>query len=269
MGLPLNDRNRKSMAQHGFVMMMLPLRIIQTTTGQGESEGLGNVLVTVSFLRTLRRANARNCDWVHDPNLDMSALKQVAGQRLRQTRCYDAAAATMEAARDLPEEEREVISQNAMLMLLSETEDCSIPEEESEEFTSVSEDEMEEEMDEDTDVIFDSLSDEGSTSLLQQEQSPWANAILRTTITAGRHVGWDIGLWVGMFLLMIVWGILCGFLMEFIRRALRWMRCSILYREPSCYGAPPPNWFRHVIRAGCTVAGAFFGFADTFEFALR
>merc|ERR1719162_578202 len=129
-------------------------------------------------------------------------------------------------------------------------------------------------MDEDTDVIFDSLSDEGSTSLLQQEAAtPWANAILRTTIGAGRllggYRGGDVGLWVGMFLLMIVWGILCGFLMEFIRRALRWMRCSILYREPSCYGAPPPNWFRHVIRAGCTVAGAFFGFADTFEFALR
>jgi len=40
MGLPLNDRNRKSMAQHGFVMMMLPLRIIQTTTGKRESLSL-------------------------------------------------------------------------------------------------------------------------------------------------------------------------------------------------------------------------------------
>jgi len=177
----------------------------------------------------------------------------------------------VEAARDFPEEEREVAARDAMLILLSEADDCSIPEEESEGFSSVSEGAMDEDIDEDTDAIMDVLSDEGATSLLQMEQSPFAEVILGFTIRAERFVGGyrgqGIGLWVGMFLLMIVWGIICGYLMEFIRRAIRWIRCNISGGDEMCFGAPPAAWFRHVITAGCTAAGVFLGFSDTLEWA--
>lgn len=247
-----------------------------------QAEGMRSVMATVSFLRTLRRANSRNCEWIHDPNLDMSALRQVAGQQLRQSRCYAEANATMEAARDSSAAEREAVTQNAMLILLSDAEDCSIPEEDSKEMnavSAVSEDEMEEEIDADTDSIFDSLSDEGSASLLQLEQSPFSYTILpfvdrigRLLGATSRNTGGDIVLFVGMFLIMICWGILCGFLMEFIRQALRWIRCSMSSGDDTafeaCSGAPPASWFRHVVRAGCTAVGAFLGLSDVFGYAL-
>lgn len=239
-----------------------------------QSEGVRSVLVTVSFLRTLRRANARSCDWLNDPNIDMSALKQLASTQLQQSRCYDVASATVEAARDLSEEEREIISRNAMLILVSESDDCSIVEEseESEEFNSEPEDEMEEVLDEDTDLIYDALSAEGSPSLLQEGQSPFANTIMPFMTGLGRAiggmVGGDIGLAVGIFILMIIWGVLCGYLMEFIRRAIRWIRCSMTGGDETCFGAPPAAWFRHVVRGGCTLIGGYFGFSDAFGWAL-
>jgi len=170
----------------------------------------------------------------------------------------------MQDAQNLPEEQREVVARNAMLILLSERDDCSIAEE-SEEFNSVSEDEMEEEMeeemDEDTDLIFDSLSEEGSTSLLQKGQ--WPSEIIMPI--TGALFGSNLGTWIGLFILMILWGILCGFLMEMIRRALRWMRCSISGGDEKCFGAPPAAWFRHVVKGGCAVIGALMGVEDMFR----
>jgi len=248
----------------------LQTRFQNQQTRMVQSEGMRSVLVTVSFLRTLRRANARSCDWMQDPNLDVSALTQVASTQLRQSRCYDAATATIQVAQDLPEEEREAIARNAMLILLSDSEDCSITEE-SEEFNSESEDEMEEEMDEETDLIFDSLSEEGSTSFLQEGQSPFSNTVMPFVLRIGRMVGGyrggDVALFVGIFILMIIWGIFCGYLMEFIRRALRWIRCSISGGDETCFGAPPAAWFRHVVRGGCVAIGAFMGFGDAMGWA--
>jgi len=170
----------------------------------------------------------------------------------------------------MSEEEQEVVTRNAMLILISDSEDCSITEE-SEEFNSVSEDEMEEEMDEDTDLIFDSLSEEGSTSLLQDGQSPVSMAVMPFVtwigIMIGGVQGQGVALYVGMFLLMIIWGIFCGFLMEFIRRALRWIRCSISGGDETCFGAPPAAWFRHVVTGGCVAIGAVMGFSDTLGYA--
>jgi len=250
----------------------LQTRFQNQQTRMVQSEGMRNVLVTVSFLRTLRRANARSCDWVHDPNIDMSALKQVASTQLQQSRCYDAASATVEAARDLSEDEREVVSRNAMLILLSENDDCSINEDSDDGFNPEPEDEMEEALDEDTDLIYDALSEEGSPSLLQEGQSPVASTIMPFMIRLGRmiggYAGGDIALWVGMFIVMIIWGILCGYLMEFIRRALRWIRCSMTGGDETCFGAPPAAWFRHVVRGACVVIGGFFGFGDVFGWAM-
>ena len=184
----------------------LQTRFQNQQTRMVESEGMRSVLVTVSFLRTLRRANARSCDWIHDPNLDLSALKEVASTQLRQSRCYDEATATIQVAQDLPEEEREVIARNAMLILISDSEDCSITDE-SEEFDSVSEEETEEQMDEDTDLIFDSLSEEGSTSLLQKGQ--WPSEIIMPI--TGALFGSNLGTWIGLFILMILWASSVGF----------------------------------------------------------
>jgi hypothetical protein len=80
-----------------------------------------SVFASISMLRTLRRANARNCSFIHDSDLDTSGVSQFAVASLRQSPCYDAANAAMLAAQDVPEEEREDAMASAMLMLLSST----------------------------------------------------------------------------------------------------------------------------------------------------
>merc|ERR550537_1260965 len=112
----------------------------------------------------MRRANARNCSFVSDPDLDTSEMSRFAAASLRQSPCYEAATAAMADAPNLPEEEREDAMGSAMVMLLSST--CTAEAQEEPELSSPTEEHIEEEIDFETDQILHELSAESGSSLL-------------------------------------------------------------------------------------------------------
>lgn len=209
-----------------------------------------SVLASVSTLRTLRRANARNCSFIHDPDLDMSGLSQLAAASLRQSPCYEAANATMAAAQSLPAEEREDAMASAMVMLLSST--CTAESQQEPELNSPTEDEMEEDMDESTDQILDELTAQSESSLLQTNN--------------GYIIPASVTFVIGCILFGLALAVLCGYLMQFIWRALKWVGCAITRggADPSaCYEEEAPVWLRYLLTGGsaalCAVGGFYGG----------
>jgi hypothetical protein len=206
-----------------------------------------SVFASVSTLRTLRRANARNCSFVHDPDLDMSGLSQLAAASLRQSPCYEAANSAMAAAQDLPAEEREDSMASAMVMLLSST--CTAEPQEEPELSSPTEEEMEEDIDESTDQILDDLTTQSQSSLLQTSN--------------GFIISADVTLIVGWILLGLALAVFCGYVMQFIWRALKWVGCAITGGGSSCYEEEAPRWLRYLLTGGsaalCLYGGAIAG----------
>lgn len=83
-------------------------------------EHTGVLIQSITLLRTLRRANAKKCDWVENGDVDVAAASDLAGRYLRGNPCYEQAFAAMRYADSHPEEEREEAMQEAMAILSSE-----------------------------------------------------------------------------------------------------------------------------------------------------
>lgn len=224
-------------------------RFQQQQSGLAERSpgSMRSVFASISTLRTLRRANARNCSFIHDPDLDTSGVSQFAVASLRQSPCYDAANAAMQAAQDVPEEEREDAMASAMLMLLSST--CTAEYQEQPELSSPAEDQMEEDMDESTDQILEELSAQSESSLLQTN--------------SGYVIGFGVTWIIGWVLFGLILAVLCGYLMQFVWRALKWVRCAVSGGGDVCYEEEAPTWLRYVLTGGsaalCGAAGVFGG----------
>jgi len=203
-----------------------------------------SMFASISILRTLRRANARNCSFVSDPDLDMSEVSQFAAASLRQSPCYEAATAAMAVAQNLPAEEREDAMGSAMVMLLSST--CTVESQEEPELSSPTEEQIEEEVDLETDQILDELSAQSGSALLQTNFIPFEVAFI---------LGW------------IFWGVViavaCGYLMMFIWRALKWLRCAMIHGGSACLEEEAPTWLRYILTGGsaalCVAGGAYGG----------
>jgi len=193
-----------------------------------QSEGMQEVVAMVAFMRTLRRANAWDCDWLHDPDLDMSVVAQFARTQLRQSPCFETANATFTAAQDLPTDEHDVAHRDAMLILLSEN--CTVPEVQAETQPEVapSDDEVEEEIDETTDdILYELTSQSDTSSLLQQEILP----ILML-----------VPFFIPFLVVTVIVAISCGMVLQLIRKALLWIWCSIIGGNEACTTVAPMTW---------------------------
>lgn len=241
-----------SSAAWGRSCESLESRFTHRSANLAEMEGAKAFVGSVSMLRTLRRANARNCSWVTSAEVDVSGIAGLARNYLKQAPCYNQATAAMEAAQNLPEEECESAMEDALVMLLSPN--CSTEVSEAPELDS-SDETMEEEMDDATDVIMDRLASSQTLSLIQQEQNPFSIAVSGWEYMFLASGSW--GFIVAAILVGILMGTLCGVLIHTIVRIFRWIKCSITGGSSCDYY--PDTWVRFFVQSGCRVAGLMFG----------
>lgn len=212
-----------------------------------EVEGARAMAGSISLMRTLRRANARHCRWVESGDVDLSAIREVAADYLRQSPCASVAQTAMHAAQNLPEDEKESAMAEAMVLLFSE--DCTT---ETEEVPALdgSEEDMEEEIDDASDEIMGELSSSSQSSLLQQEGSGGYIPIL-----GALHVfGGCPACIMGVLLITVVFALVCGLIMEILVRIFRYLKCKLFHH--GCHRYAPATWFRALSLTGCAFIGS-------------
>ena len=246
-----------STANWGRSCASLQTRFGDQSTRLAELEGMRSMVASISILRTLRRANARECDWVQNGNLDTTAIQEVAVGGLQQGPCYSEYQAAIQAAQDLPEEEQISAANDAIVLLFSE--DCSAGTPEPPELDT-SDEEMEEEMDDTTDDVMEQLVQSSESSLIQQNhdsQQPGAlsGAALATIwVVGGWHVATlSLPLFIGAVLGAILFGLLCNLLGHTLVRIFRYIRCKMF--GSSCSEYAPATWARALIGVGCGITG--------------
>jgi len=219
-----------------------------------ESEGTTAMVRSISWMRTLRRANARDCEWVTNGDVDTSAAAEMAASYFRQSPCYEPAMAAHVAAQNLPEEARETAVQEAVAILLSDNEGCTPAIVEAPELNA-SEEELEEEMDDQSDGLLEELATVPSeTSLIQQAQNPvllfgaWSWALASVG-------GWPVI--IGSIVVGILLAMFCNALVHMIVRIFRWIRCKVFGN--SCSEYAPATWVRLLAAGGCSLTGMLLG----------
>jgi hypothetical protein len=242
-----------STANWGRSCESLQTRFGDQSTRLAELEGMRSMVASISILRTLRRANARECDWVQDGNLDTSAIEELAAHGLQQGPCYSEYQAAIQAAHDLPEEEQISAANDAIVLLFSE--DCSAGTPEPPELDT-SDEEMEEEMDDTTDDVMEQLVQSSESSLIQQPLSVGTAALIWTV------GGWSFALsslplFIGAVLGAILFGLLCNLLGHTLVRIFRYIRCKMF--GSSCSEYAPATWARALIGVGCGITGVAAG----------
>ena len=220
-----------------------------------ESEGNTALVRSVSLMRTLRRANARECEWSTNGDVDTSAAAGMAANYFRQSPCYQPSVAAYTAAQNLPEEERENAMADAVAILLSENDECAPSAGEAPEMNE-SDEELEEEMDDETDQVMEELATVPSeTSLIQQDQP---GAILVTGYFSWFFAaagGWPVI--IGSIVVGILLAMFCSTLVHMIVRIFRWIRCKIFGN--SCSEYAPATWVRLLVGGGCSLTGMLLG----------
>lgn len=217
----------------------------------GELEGARQFVMSISVMRTLRRANARSCDWAMSGEVDVSAVMQVVNSTLSKAPCYEQARTAAQAAQNLPEAERDQAMDAAAVLLLSDNCEADAPEPPE---LDASDDDLEEEMDDTTDAILDqvAVSTEEGASLLEQNPIQMAGY---TWQIAAYYGGFP---WIVASILMgIVLGLLCRALIHLIVRIFRWIRCSLFGN--SCSEYKPSTWLKGLVGGGCHIGGMVFG----------
>jgi len=241
-----------STANWGRSCESLQTRFGDQSTHLSELEGMRSMVASISILRTLRRANARECDWVQNGNLDTTAIQGLAVQGLQQGPCYSEYQAAIQAAHDLPEEEQTSAANDAIVLLFSE--DCSAGTPETPELDT-SDEEMEEEMDDTTDDVMEQLVQSSESSLIQQNHDSQQPGSAVAVFVIG---GWSVALsslpvFIGAVLGAIVFGLLCNLLGHTLVRIFRYIRCKLF--GSSCSEYAPATWARALIGVGCGITG--------------
>lgn len=227
-------------------------RFQQQTGRLQDVEGMRAVVTSISLMRTLRRANARECDWATSGDVDMSGFTQ-ALSHLREAPCYPQYQTAIEAARHLPEDEQESATNEAIVLLFSQ--DCGA-ESTDPPALDASEEEMEEEVDDTTDEIMDGLAAAEESSLIQEDQNP-LGFFYGTAFWGWLFAFESIPVLIAVILGCIVFAIFCTQLMHIIVRIFRWMRCKMFGN--SCEEYAPATWVRVLITGGCSLSSLFFG----------
>jgi len=232
------------------------------------AEGTAALVRSISWMRTLRRANARNCEFVTNLDLDFQAAADMADDYLRQSPCYEAAMDHTRALRErctlevcahpygnLPEEARSALEEESWAILLSENAECTPAGVEAPEVNE-SDEELEEELDDETDEVMEQLATQPSeTSLIQNEQPIMAFAAGAFSWGIAAGLGWPV--FIGAIVVGILLGMFCTHLVHMIVRIFRWIRCKVFGN--SCSEYAPATWFRVLARGGCSLTGMFFG----------
>jgi len=217
-----------------------------------ESEGTTALVRSVSLMRTLRRANARDCDWATNGEVDTSVAAGMATRYFQQSPCHGPARDAYIAAQTLPEEERENAMQVAVTILLSEEEGCAPLMVEAPDLNDSDED-LEEELDNDSDEAMEELAASSGASLMQQEQPNPFQVVA---------IGWAVvsthwALVIAAIVVGILMGMLCRSLVHMIIRIFRWIRCRV--SGNSCSEYSPAGWLQVLVGGGCTVTGIVLG----------
>jgi len=243
----------------------LETRFTQQGTRLRELEGTRALMGSISLMRTLRRANARECSWIQDGDVDVSAISELAGSYLQQSPCFEQSRSAIQEAQNLPEEERENAVTDGLAILFSDHEDCSPDGVVPPELGDTSDDTLEEEMDDTTDNIMEVMVSHQESSLIQEDSGPGplcTNPLscafltsLSNLIFAGAQGG-PIVL-VGVLLFMLIAALFCGAVMHALVRMFRWMRCNL--SGNSCEEYAPATWLRTMVRGGCAITSLLYG----------
>lgn len=219
-----------------------------------EVEGNTALIRSVSLMRTLRRANARDCEWLTSGDVDISVAAAMATRYLQQSPCYEPARGAFTRAQTLPEEEREHGVQLAMEIMLSENEGCEplsvveAPE------LNESEEMLENELDDDTDEIMEELAASSDTSLMEQLPiNPLTIGVASWGVAA--LGGWPMI--IASILMAILLGMLCRTIVHMIIRIFRWIRCRVA--GSGCSEYSPAGWVQVLVGGGCGAAGILVG----------
>jgi len=230
----------------------LETRFHNQQTRLAESESTTALVRSISLMRTLRRANARDCEWATSGEVDTSVAAEMAARQFRQTPCYEPARDALNAAQSLPEEEREHAMEVAVTILLSDEEGCAPLEVEAPDLND-SDDDLEGELDDDTDEMMEALASSPSASLMQQEQpilsaiyGGWASAFLG---------GWQLV--IACIVIGLLMGLICRTAVHMIIRIFRWIRCKVFGN--SCAEYSPAGWVRVLVGGGCGLTGMLLG----------
>jgi hypothetical protein len=239
--------------QWGRSCASLERRFQHQQTRLTQSEGSRALVQSVSLMRTLRRANARQCE------VDTSAAAELAMTYFRQSPCWDAAYAVGSAAQELPAQERAQAEEQAWEILLSDEEGCAAPSLGEIPALTETEEELEEEMDDASDDFMEGATAEPTeASLMQEDQNPLGLAAWYSVFgywAAGITGGWP--LIIASVLFGVLMGLVCGFLVHMMVRIFRYIRCKI--SGNSCAEYQPATWLRALITAGCGLGGVAYG----------
>lgn len=229
-------------------------------------EGTRALVAAVSVMRTLRRANARECSWANDGTVDTGAITDQAFSYLAQSPCAPQVSAALNAANDLSGAEKEAAQNAAILMLFDDGEGCSSEAADGPELDDAASDGMEEEMDETTDEIVESISDSSESSLIQEEVNPF-QLIRASAVTWQVSFFAGLPVFLGTILFSIVMSMACGMLIHMLVRIFRFLRCKIFGR--SCAEYAPATWFKRLVKIGCTVVSGIYGPSLAIEGSVR
>jgi len=184
-----------------------------------KKEGTRALMGAVSMMRTLRRANARECSWANDGTVDTGAVTDQAFKLLASSPCAPQVVAELKAAENLSGAEREAAQEAAITKLFDDAEGCSSSAATGPEINDADSDSLEEEMDETTDELVESMSESPESSLIQEDR--WmgygAGALWQVSFFAGLPV------FIGTILFTIVLSMACGKLVHML---------VSLYEEP-------------------------------------
>jgi len=218
-----------------------------------ESEGTTALIRSVSLMRTLRRANARDCEWLTSGEVDTSVAAEMATRYFKQSPCYEHARGAYTRAQTLPEEEREHGMQLAVEILLTDNEGCEPPSMVQAPELNESDEMLECGLDDDTDEVMEELAASSGTSLMEQQFDP-------LTFGAVSWFGAFVGGWpmiIASIVMAILLGMLCRTLVHMIIRIFRWIRCRLFGN--SCSEYSPAGWLQVLVSGGCGLAGILMG----------
>jgi len=238
--------------QWGRSCSSLETRFLNQQSLLAESEGNTALIRSISLMRTLRRANARDCEWATQGGVDTSVAAEMASRHFQQTPCYEPARDAFNAAQTLPEDEREPAMEVAVSILLSDEEGCAPLLVEAPDINEADE-ELEGEVDDATDELTEQLAVSSDTSLMQQEQ-PLLAAVYSGWVTMALG-GWPFI--IAAILVGLLMGMICNSVVHMIIRIFRWIRCRAF--GSSCSEYSPAGWARVLIGGGCGAAGLLGG----------
>jgi len=256
------EEHTQNVAGWGRTCESLQARFTQQGTNLRKVEGSKAMIGSISMMRTLRRANARECTWIQNGDVDVSALSELAGSYLQKSPCYEQSRSALQSAQDLPAEQRDAALLNGLALLFSENEDCSPDNAAPADVGDEPDDVQEEDIDDTTDQLMELAVSSQDSSLIQQPYLCTGFCL----VLAFSRFQWEAAgasaltnplFLVGLLVFSIITALFCGVVMHAIVRIFRWIRCSLT--GGSCEEYAPATWLKAIVTGGCSIYGLVLG----------